>query len=351
MNLFFVHPHTRNIGNDIIGFATSKLLYEIFGAATNIINIPAMQGPQFGGLVARQIYDMNRFADGIVVGGGNLFENGQISYDAQAVQALNRPMLLIALSHGRIAGRDGALEDRTDAMHPDAIRHLVGRSTVALVRDIASQAILRELGVETEIGGCPTLFLPPNVNETTPDGDLMISLRHPSRMNIPPTLQWRIADDLRRLITALRVEFARPVRLACHDYFDLEFAAGFPEAVTVYFDDVHRYIAALRTCAMNICYRLHGFLPCLAFGTHSIHLSYDERGRSMMETAGMSSWDINLLEETDCVSAIMDRARDADRYRRIRSAAQPVIAELRETTMAGVQKFRAILDGAGAVEG
>jgi hypothetical protein len=237
MILFFARPNTRNIGNDIIAFATAELLYEVFGAATNVVNIPAVKGPRFGGLVAQQIYDINRLADGVVVGGGNLFENGQISYDAQAVQALRRPMLLIALSHGRIAGRDGVPAIRTDALHPDAIRHLVERSTVTLVRDHASHIILNELGVESHVGGCPTLFLPPNGDGMPAEGDLLISVRHPSRMSVPPTLQWRIADDLRRLITVLRGEFARPIRLACHDYIDLEFAAGFPEAVTVYFDD------------------------------------------------------------------------------------------------------------------
>ena len=339
MNLFFVRPNTRNIGNDIIAFATAELLYEVFGAATNVVNTPALEGPQFGGLVARQIYDINRLADGVVVGGGNLFENGQISYDAQAVQALRRPMLLIGLSHGRIAGRDGVPEVRTDALHPNAIRHLVERSTVTLVRDVASHAILHELGVESQVGGCPTLFLPPNGDDILADGDLLISVRHPSRMNVPPTLQWRIADDLRRLITVMRTEFARPVRLGCHDYIDLEFAAGFPEAATVYFDNVDRYIAALRSCAVNVSYRLHAFLPCVAFGTHSIHLSYDERGRSMLETIGMSAWDINLLEETDCISAIMDRALATDRYHAALRAAQPVIAGLRETTMEGIRRF------------
>src|SRR2546421_11314327 len=98
-------------------------------------------------------------------------------------------MLLMALSHGRIAGRDGAPQVRTDALHPDAIRHLVERSAVAMVRDVASQAILHELGAETHIGGCPTLFLPPNGDDTSPNGDLLISVRHPSRMNVPPSLQ------------------------------------------------------------------------------------------------------------------------------------------------------------------
>ena len=67
--LFCVRPATRNIGNDIIGRATNDMLYSVFGSNTELVNIPALQGAAFGGLTAKQIYDMNRFADGIVVGG------------------------------------------------------------------------------------------------------------------------------------------------------------------------------------------------------------------------------------------------------------------------------------------
>ena len=351
MNIFFVRPGTRNIGNDIIAFATTELLYEAFGAETNIVNIPALKGPQFGGLVPRQIYDMNRLADGVVVGGGNLFENGQISYDAQAVEALRTPMMLMALSHGRIAGRDGGLESRTDALHPGTIRHLVERSVVAMVRDTASQSILRQMGVDVAVGGCPTLYLPPNPEGANPDGDVLVSIRHPSRMSVPPPVQWRVADDMRRLIAALRVEFKRPVRLLCHDYIDIEFAAGFPEAPMIYFDDVDHYVGALRDCFLNVSYRLHAFLPCLAFGSHSIHLSYDERGRSMLATVGMGAWDIDLLQEGDCVAAVMDRAREAGRYRSARDAALPVIDALRRTTIEGLKRFRGAIDGAGETIG
>ena len=164
-----------------------------------------------------------------------------------------------------------------------------------------------------EIGGCPTLFLPPNGSEQPADGGVMISVRHPLRMSVPPPLQWRIADDLRRLIAALGAEFGGPVRLSCHDYIDLEFAAGFPEATPVYFDDVERYIAALRRSRLHVSYRLHGFLPCLAFGVHSIHLSYDERGRSMLSTLGAGACEVDLLTERDCVGAVLDHARHRDR--------------------------------------
>jgi len=351
MNIFLVRPTTRNIGNDLIGYATAELLYEVFGAATNVVNIPALKGPQFGGLVPRQIYDMNRLADGVVVGGGNLFENGQLSYDAQAVEALRPPMMLMAISHGRVAGRDGGLEDRTDALHRDVIRHLVQRSAVAMVRDNASRAILRDLGIDVDVGGCPTLFLPPNPDDGKPKGDVLISVRHPLRMSVPPSLQWRIAEDLRSLIAALRAEFSRDVLLACHDYIDLEFAVGFPEASPAYFDDVGRYVSALRNCALHVSYRLHGFLPCLAFGTPSIHMSYDERGRSMLGTVGMESWDIDLLRERDCVAAVMDRARAVDRFKSARSAALPRIADLRQTTMSGLKRLRSLIDPEGSAKG
>ena len=350
MNLFFVRPATRNIGNDVIAYATMELFYEVFGDAANIVNIPALKGPQFGGLVSRQVHDMNRFADAVVVGGGNLFENGQISYNAQALDALRPPMILMAVSHGRIASRDGGLQDRTDSLPPEAIRHLVQRSALTLVRDNASQAILRNFGVEVEVGGCPTLFLPSNPEGQKPSGDILISVRHPLRMNVPPPLQWRIAEDLRRLIVTLRAEYSLPVRLVCHDYIDIEFAAGFPDTPLAYFDDTARYMTALRSCAPHVSYRLHGFLPCLAFGTHSINLSYDERGRSMLGTIGMESWDIDLLEAGDCISAVMDRARASEHYQSIRQAALLRVAELRRITVNGLTKLQKLIDPVRSAE-
>jgi hypothetical protein len=344
MIIFFVRPATRNIGNDLIGYATAQLIYDVFGSDVSIVNIPALKGPQFGGLTPHQIYDMNRFADAVVVGGGNLFENGQITCDAQALQALRRPLMLIGISHGRIAGRDGGLEGRTDAMHPATIRHLVQQADIAMVRDNATQSILYDLGAEVQVGGCPTLFLPPNPSNWEPAGDVIISIRHPLRMSVPPQLQWRIADDLRRMITALKAEFSRPVRLACHDYIDIEFAAGFPDAPPIYFDDVDHYITALRNCMLHVSYRLHGFLPCLAFGTPSIHLSYDERGQSMLATAGMESWDIDLLGESDSVAAVMDRAHELDTYRSARLRALDKIVGLHRTTISGLQCLRTLAE-------
>ncbi|MEP7305138.1 MAG: polysaccharide pyruvyl transferase family protein [Acidobacteriota bacterium] len=338
--LFCLRPATRNIGNDIINRATTDLLVAVFGAETSIVNIPALAGPQEGGLTARQIYDINRLADGVVIGGGNLFENGQLTVDEHALGALRRPMLLLGLAHGRIYGRDGSLVHRTDAMPPHVIRRLVECSVLTLVRDHGTQEILRELAIPSvEVGGCPTLFMPPNPAGWTAGDRVMISVRHPDRMSISPPLQRRVADDVRGLIAALQAAFGGPIVLACHDYADLEFAAAFTDAASIYFDDVERYIDALRRCRLSVSYRLHAFLPCLAFGTPSIHLSYDERGRAAVATAGMGEWDIDMTRDTCVVDAVMTRARQIERYQGLRCQSAETIAGLREITIAGLRRF------------
>jgi hypothetical protein len=317
--LFCVRPATRNIGNDVINKATADLLYAVFERDAGLVNIPALQGPQFGGFTAKQVFDMNRLADGVVVGGGNLFENGQITIEPSALAALRVPMMLIGLSHGRVFACDGALAERTDSMTPESIRLLCSCSCVTMVRDRATQSILLGLGVkDVELGGCPTLFMPANPPDWVSNGRILISVRHPGRMSVPPAIEWRVVEDLRRTIAALKAAFGEQVFLVCHDYADIGFAAGFPEAPLIYFDDVERYVEALRRCRLNVSYRLHAFLPCLAFGTPTIHLSYDERGKDMVATTGMGVWDIDIHREPDVTAAIMDRVQNLDRFLKLR---------------------------------
>jgi polysaccharide pyruvyl transferase len=340
--LFCVRPETRNIGNDLINRATSDLIRSVFGSDTVIVNVPALRSAQYGGLTASQIYDMNRFADGVVVGGGNVFENGQLTIEPQALAALQVPLLLIGLSHGRIFDPGGALVDRTDAMAPDAIRQLAAKASAILVRDAGTQRILERDAVHgAELGGCPTMFMAPNAPERKPGNRILLSIRHPSRMCVPPELQWRVADDVRRLLAALENAYGPTVSIVCHDYRDIEFAGGFPATPLLYFDDAAQYAEALRDCRLSISYRLHAFLPCLSFGTPSVHLSYDERGKEMVATAGMGDWDIDLTRERDVVPAVMARARSLDRYRELRSAAQGAIAELKATSVGGIRRFAA----------
>jgi polysaccharide pyruvyl transferase WcaK-like protein len=339
-SLFCVRPATRNIGNDLINKSTNDLLYAVFGPQVSIVNIPALSNHQYGGLTTKQIYDINRLADGVVVGGGNLFENGQLTIESHALEALTVPTMLIGLSHGRIYDETYSFTNRTDSLPGHLVRQLAAKANVKMVRDHASANLLAQLGVaDVEVTGCPSLFLPPNPPGIVGDDSILISIRHPSRMSVPPPLQWRIADDVRGLISALTGEYGDVVSLICHDYKDLEFAAAFPGVRALYFDNVDHYIAKLRSCRFNVSYRLHAFLPCLAFGVPTIHLSYDERGKDMVATSGMGEWDIDLSREHDVVEAVLQRTRDMDTFHRLRNKAQPAIALMRDATLAGLNRF------------
>jgi len=344
--LFCVRPATRNIGNDLINHAASELVSSVFGNDTALVTIPALEDAHFGGFTKAQVYDMNRLADGVVVGGGNVFENGQLTVDPDALEALRVPLMLIGVSHGRIYDTDRHLVDRTDAMPPDVIRQLAGKASTILVRDRASQRMLEDLGVGTvELGGCPSLFLSPNRPDQAASDRILFSIRHPARMSVPPELQWRVADDVRRLLEALERAYGPTVALACHDYKDIEFAKGFPNTPLLYFDGVERYMKALRQCRLSVTYRLHAFLPCLSFGTPSVHVSYDERGSAMVATAGMAAWDVDLIRERDVVATVMQRTADLVRYWELRSAAQPAIASMKATSVAAIRRFADAVTG------
>lgn len=338
--LFCIRPATRNIGNDIINKATADLIYEAFGDDAGIVNIPALKGSQFGGITAKQVYDANRFANGVIVGGGNLFENGQLTIETQALDSLDKPMMIIGLSHGRIVGTGGQYIHRSDAMPPSHIKQLTLKSQYVLVRDYASQELLNSIGCSgVEVGGCPTMFLPANPTGYKNDGRILISLRHPSRMSVPPVLSWRVAEDVRTIIKLLQKEYGDIVSLVCHDYADLEFASGFTDVPHLYFDDVNYYIETLRNARLNITYRLHAFLPCLAFGTPTVHLTYDERGKSMINTAAMMDWEIDINNNSSFYDALMDRIKNIDLYFDDRDKALQHVNRFREVTIKTMNAF------------
>ena len=321
--LFRIRPATPNIGNDAIGAATSELLRSVLGAGTNIVDLPAhATSGGLGGLTARQVYDMNRSADGVVIGGGNLFENGQLDARRAGRRRAPRPAPADrALTRADPRPRR-ALVDRTDAMAADrdpppgteGDRNARARPQLAGDASLPRRRQGRGRRVPDAVPRPQSERRPP-----TTDG-CCVSVRHPGRMSVPPPVQWRVADDVRRLIAAARSEHGDSVFVVCHDYADIEFARGFPETPLLYFDDAREYFEALRRCRLSLTYRLHAFLPCLAFGTPSVHVSYDERGREAVATAGMGDWDIDLLRERDVVEAVMARARNLDRVRR---ASQP----------------------------
>lgn len=338
INLFCIHPKGFNVGNDVIYMGTQHFLYEAFGQVINLISLPATshyESELKAGLTAKTVHEINQYGHGVIVGGGNLYENGELDINLNALETLEIPLMLFSLSRGRIYNRHHELVDRTDSMPDEAVSALNRKASYSLARDNATYAYLQSLGCDgAKVGGCPALYLD-RIAQRLPQlsssdrSEVLISIRNPSLMNIPLPKQSQVYGDVLRIIEFLQKEQCQNIRLLCHDYRDVSFAASFPDIDYVYTDDVYAYLALLRACTLNISYRLHATLPCLAFGTPVIEIVYDEREMSLTETIGLEDWSINMIT-SDVISQVIDRYRQLDRLVAIRASAEKQWSELYE---------------------
>ena len=110
INIFNIRPKGLNVGNDAIFVAMRHYIYKAFGSLVNIIEIPATKRYESGGLAgltSKTIYEMNRSGDGVILGGGNLYENGEIDIDTESLKALDIPLMVYSVSRGRIFNKFG----------------------------------------------------------------------------------------------------------------------------------------------------------------------------------------------------------------------------------------------------
>ena len=333
INLFCIRPKGFNIGNDAIFMGLRHFIHEAFGQVVNLIELPATsryESQAKGGLTSKTIYEINQYGHGVIVGGGNLYENGELDVTLDALKTLEVPLMLFSISRGRIYNRQCKLVERTDVMPDRVLKAIHDRANYSLARDSSTYDHLRKLGCENaQLGGCPTLFLN-KIADTLPQvpkhdrGEVLISVRHPSLMNIPLQKQAQVATDIRGVVAFLRGEGHTDIRLLCHDHRDLTFAASFPDLDYVYTGDIYTYLSLLRNCALNITYRLHSSLPCFSFGVPTIHIGYDERANSLFETVGLGDWNFDMVTVKDTVAAVISRYRRLAEFPKIREAALPV---------------------------
>jgi hypothetical protein len=351
--IFCIHPKGFNVGNDVIRLGLLHLLYQAFGKVVNLVSLPAVshfESHSKAGLSASTIHEINQYGSGVIVGGGNLYENGQLTVNVDALEMLAPPMLLMSLSRGRIYDRHGRLVNRTDVMPDRVIRALNHKAAFSLARDRATYDHLLQLGCDrVRLGGCPTVYLDKVRSQlpTLPAGErpgVLLSVRNPSLMNIPLGMQARVRDDVSRLIGFLRDQNIGEVRLLCHDHRDIPFAATFQNIDYVFPGDVYSYLSLLQSCKLNVTYRLHAALPCMSLGTPSINISYDERCESLFDTLGLGEWNINMMTCGDVVAQVRDRYRRRAELAPLIARARNIWRELYDVNLTTLREFASTVE-------
>jgi polysaccharide pyruvyl transferase WcaK-like protein len=353
INLYCIRPKGFNIGNDVIHLALMHFLRASFKEKVNIISLPATskyESQKKAGLTSQTVYEINQFGHGVIIGGGNLYENNELEINPTALKALEVPLMPFSISRGRIYNNKLELVDRTDVMTDEKIIMLNKKADISLSRDIATTDYINSLGVKNKLGGCPTLFLNEIPQHMVPISDAdktdaLISVRTPTLMSVPTEYQYSIKDHVLGIIDILKKEGYQNIKLLCHDHRDIPFAASFKGLEYLYTDEVYTYLTYLKNTKLNVTYRLHSFLPALSFNVPAIKISYDQRALSMLETVGMDEWNINLLKE-DSVAAVKNRVQNLHKLEELKEKNRDGLwKELRENIVVNFKEFADLVVG------
>ena len=308
-----IRPFGHNVGNTAISFALKNMLYDSFGRLVTVIDYPATgkyETTSKAGLSKQTIHDINRFADGVIIGGGNLFENDEIDVNFESLKHLQAPLMLFSNSRGRIYGRNGKLQERTDVIPDQKLSHLVNKSIISASRDTATHKYIKNnLGLDDVLGYCPTINLRnyisllPKMPKNEYVGAL-ISIRTPNLMNLPISKQNAIQGDIEAAIQTLRDEGHERIRILCNDSRDLDFAVQFKGSMHVdpiYTNDVYQYLALIKNASLVVSYRLHATLPAVSYGTPVVNITYDERAESLCDDFGIMNKSIKIVDDQNSI--------------------------------------------------
>lgn len=319
--VFHITPHGPglNVGNFAISKAIRSLLREI-NTDINILTIDAHGEKKLSGLNKQVIHEANLYGSGILVGGGNLYENNELIVDRNAIKSLQVPLGLFSISIGKIYNNEKKLARRTDVMPDETIKDLHKISKFSLSRDLATYNHLKSINVKnTKLGLCPTLFLNDyfegsNRFNDIGKNDTLLVIRNPELMNIPIASKPKVANFIKDIYLKLK-KTKRNIKIVCNDMRDISFVNSIGISEYVYTGEVDEYLTRLKNASLVISLRLHATLPCLSFGTRCINLSYDERSMSLMKSIELENWDIKILESKslyDEVSKKIDQIKKFD---------------------------------------
>jgi hypothetical protein len=350
LNIYHICPFGPgfNIGNFMIQQSVRRMVASLSGCGINFITVPASGFGSKAGLTKQIVYDINQTADGVIVGGGNLFENGEISIDRTALQALRRPMLIYSSSYGRIYGPDLSYVRRTDAISDADLRALLERADVVLSRDEATRRHIDSLTEHSDhqVGGCPSVYISELAAaefEASPSAETrypMLAVRNPEQMNVPLSQKIRVHALSEQCLEILERRQGTPAMVLCNDQRDIEYAMSFGREI-LYTSDVYEYFQILDGVSEAISFRVHTSLPLWSLGRPALNLSYDERSESLIDALGMSQYDLNIVEDRDSTLGKIESRLDS-----FPVSVEPPARwqQLRETQEAGIRRFLKLLE-------
>lgn len=292
-------PHTYNAGDHFVILSIRKHLQKYLPNSTFIPKAVAGNrgwGKPIG-LRGKNIYYSNKYADAVLLGGSDQYNDWSPKITAKEIQHLVPPLFMIGLG---VSSHDlGQTPYLKDERYKDDIIATNQKSILSSVRDEKTQKFLHNLGYSNSIiTGCPALFLfnkefcINNNNQT-----VLFTFPYPLVHNTKNKHKRRKFNILFNLIHEV-IKFVaskdlKPV-IVCHDDRDVPQAQRLFSDYPIFFSNYpQKYFELYQNARLVLGSRLHATILASSLGIPSININLDLRGTGFSETFKLDKWNVD----------------------------------------------------------
>jgi hypothetical protein len=296
-NTFVVHhycPHTYNAGDHFVILSIRKHLKQYL---PNVLFVPKPVAGNRGwgkpiGLKGENILFSNQYADAVILGGSDQYNNWSPKIEAKEINELIPPLFFIGLG---VSSKD--LNDKpniTDDKYYADILAANNKTRLSSVRDDITKNFLSDLGFNDAFNtGCPALYLFDNKLEINDSKDVMLTFPYPL-IHKKSNQKYQILNNfIEEIIQYVKDKNLNPV-IVCHDDRDVPMAQEIFKQHDIFFSNyTHDYFDLYKSAKMVIGSRLHATIFNSGIGTPSININLDLRGVGYSNSFGLAEWNLN----------------------------------------------------------
>jgi polysaccharide pyruvyl transferase WcaK-like protein len=248
-------------------------------------------------LTGRNIEFSNRFADAVIVGGSDLYNNWSLRSTKKEIITLVPPLFLIGLGvTSKGLGRPPHIEKSSYLVD---IRVTNETAKMSSVRDRYTQHFLEDLGFSGSVlTGCPSMYLFDERFHLMEDGLVAVTFPFPvARRNAPRTYE-TLVGLIERIHEVVHAE-GLDIVVVCHDDRDVLAAQDlFPGKRLFFSNYVDEVFEFYHKAALVIGSRLHASILAAGMGKPFVNINVDARGKGFSETFGLDNWNVDITSPT-----------------------------------------------------
>ena len=288
-------PHTFNAGDHFVVRAIRQHLGQHLEGA---VFVPKACADNRGwgkpvGLRGENIARSNRYADAVLIGGSDQYNNWSLRIKKEEIVHLVPPLFLIGLG---VSSRSLDAPPRIDkTSYLEDIRVTNEKAELSSVRDYYTRRFLEELGFrDSVVTGCPSMYLFDRDFALDPGGPAALTFPFPVVRTGDKAAYSKLVDSIGGIIKAVRSLGLRPV-IVCHDDRDVTAAQEiFPEEEFFFSNYVDEVVDFYQQTSVVVGSRLHASILASGMGKPFINVNLDVRGKGFTETFGLAGWNLDI---------------------------------------------------------